>query len=392
MIKKDNTIVSILEYILACLVIIECNTLYKVYIPNILLYGLIIIILFVLLLINKKDIVVTPRFIGTYMLFILYGLLPYSLINHPFYQNLFLLYFFGALPLLYFYFKYTRDKLALFLRFATIMSIISFISSICWLLCSSLKIVPMNQSIITMWGENRIIPSFYYIYFETQNNLFLGLQVTRNSAIFTEAPMFGICLSVALCIEVFLRPKLSWKHVVALLLGIITSTSTTSFILTILVIVLQRRFRLRNRLLQFTLFLIITISSVQIINNLLYDKMSNNSQSYDTRTEKITEGYNKFLLNPVFGGGFMTQSENNSNSIMTLLSESGLYIGLLFIYALFLIPIRLYSKKEYHPIACAWLIFFIGYCFTIITYNIITLIFIAYMLTHSYRTFNNKRI
>lgn len=42
----------------------------------------------------------------------------------------------------------------------------------------------MSQFVLNHWASFDFVPSYYYIYFETQKNVFLGIETVRNSAFF----------------------------------------------------------------------------------------------------------------------------------------------------------------------------------------------------------------
>lgn len=388
--KKLN-IKTIVEYIFILIVIIECNTVYLEYIPRVFLYGVGVVLLAILILFEKKNFMVMPRFLGGYMLFFLYALIPFVYIQHEFIKKQYISYFFLILPLFYFYFIYSKNKLQLFLRFSDVMVLISLFSFALWVLCSVVKIVPLEQRALSTWGGLHLIPSFHYIYFETQNNLFLGMPLVRNSAIFSEAPMYGICVATAFTIELLLRQDFSKIKSISLFLGIISSTSITAIILALLTLVVQKRIKIRNVFLRSCMYIIIAIGVSYTISILVADKKENNEISYNDRNYRLEQGFKVFESHPILGKGFLSESAGNSNSITTLLSEVGLYVGLLFLGSLLLIPLYLIIKdRKYYLLSYTWILFFIGYCVTIITYKFVTMMFVMYMFSRAYRSYNNQ--
>ena len=123
-------------------------------------------------------------------------------------------------------------------------------SFVLWLLCSILKILPMSQFVLNHWASFDFVPSYYYIYLKLRKMFFLGIETVRNSAFFSEAPMFAICVSIAFAIEIMLRRRIRIYNVIFLILGILSTTSVTAMILAIITLLMQRRLFIKTVILK----------------------------------------------------------------------------------------------------------------------------------------------
>ena len=384
--SKNKRLVAILEYLLALCFIINCNSIYYQWMPLGYFWIFTIIILLLLIYFERKDNMFSI-FLGI-IIIISFWVFPLiiDIINGPI--STFVSTFLGFVPLLLLYYKIVDDKTSLLLKYSTLISILSLYSFILWLFCSVLEIIPMNESFFNKWGDIGSVPSFNYIYFETQQNVLFGNEIARNSAIFTEAPMYAINLLFALSLEVYIRKKIKVLYIISLLLGVISSTSATAYIVTILILLFQRRIIIRSAFLKIVLFLTLGSVSGLAIINITKDKKENNANSYDQRTGIMEKNFEDFCESPLFGKGFLSESSGNSNSIMCILAEIGVWGALPFIYGLLLKPLLLYRKEECRNVSLAWLMSFLGYCVSVITYCFVPIALIAYMLSYNEKSSN----
>ena len=65
----------------------------------------------------------------------------------------------------------------------------------------------------------------------------------------------------------------------------------------------------------------------------------------------------------ILGTGFYSQTKENSNSCLVLLSEVGIYGAFPFIWGLMLKPLILSRQHGYYHVGMLFLVFFVGYLF-----------------------------
>ena len=154
--KETSTYTSFLEYILAFLIIINCNTIYSQYISGVTLFGLISFVLILLIFSSGMSKVKIDMALFVYMFIIVYYSLPFFNIDDFSSQYRELLYiatFFITFPLFIIYFRVYRNNVRIFLVFSNLMAYISLMSFVLWLLCSILKILPMSQFVLNHWAS-----------------------------------------------------------------------------------------------------------------------------------------------------------------------------------------------------------------------------------------------
>lgn len=267
------------------------------------------------------------------------------------------------------------------LKYEKLVLLIAILSMFFWIFGSQLHIINPSNIVYSNWsgtGLDTPIKSYYGIYFETQGIIFdsVGL-ISRNSAVFVEAPMCSLHFSIALLIELFLVKKISKVKVLILILANITTFSSTGVIL--IVISLGTKFIINNpksKVLYIikVLFIplcILFISGISYI--LLIDKLGTNSGSI--RIDDFKVGFKAWKENIFFGAGFNNyefiksfmeswRSYNTgfSNSPMIILSDGGIYIGLLYICSFALGIIKSFKRNEINKVT---FIAMIIYLFTI---------------------------
>lgn len=231
-------------------------------------------------------------------------------------------------------------------KYASIVVVIASFSLFFWLLGSILGYIKPTGYLYTTWlGKDSLkkVSSYYGIYFETQSVTFFGLtkKVIRNSAIFTEAPMASMVFSTAFAAEVLMQEKLSWKRCILLILAVLSTISTTGYIVVMITIGLKYVFtRARTKeafLLKQLLLPLAIVMGVIILSFLISQKLGTNSGS--TRVDDFIAGYKAWKNAPLFGHGygndeiikkymssFRSANTGFSNSPMLVLAYGGIYL------------------------------------------------------------------
>ena len=224
--------VNFLEYALFFLVIIEFNTAYLEYepLPKYLFYGT-SFVLTILLFRNK-----TFKIDGILVLYFIGSLLP--ILNvYPGMENKYIKLYWVIAPLFILYFSSLRRIsferiISILIKYSNIVTILALISLIYWVLGSNLEIIQPTLFVPNTWAGDgvRLIPTYHFIYFETQDSSFMGYETVRNSGIFNEGPIYNMILCVALAMELFLRPRKSLWRIIILAFTIVTTFTTTGFL------------------------------------------------------------------------------------------------------------------------------------------------------------------
>lgn len=237
--------------------------------------------------------------------------------------------------------------------YINIMALISIVAIFFWIFGSTFHIIHPNTYIVTSWTSsrisNRLIPSYYNLYFETQYTN-LGL---RNSAIFTEAPMAALNFLLALSMTVLLQKHLKFrkiKIILFIIVGLMTMSTTMYIGLLILFIFkfLDFNKNRKDKILYFILGVFFFVIASYLINSLFSSKI--NTISGMDRQLDYRNAFDAFEKNPFWGMGLnsgVMEGQNIingipvfhygfSSSFTKILGDGGLYLTLLIIFSLLL--------------------------------------------------------
>ena len=211
---------------------------------------------------------------------------------------------------------------------------------------------------ILLHGE-KVYQTFYYIFFyriETSQVSIYGLNIIRNSGLFWEPGILQIFLNLLLYIQLFEKRTSSLKIIITLLL-IITTYSTTGYILMILIMVFKYKsfFSIRNFPYLFLLAIPIIMLLYPIISFHIENKaFGENVMSTYVRVFDVLQSVKIISDYPITGiglswevyeklqlsykevlGVISLKPSGNTNSVLSTMILFGLPVGLLFIMALY---------------------------------------------------------
>ena len=394
-----NRITTTSEYLLVFLVILEFNTPYSI-IPfvKVIYNAFPLCILFILILLSIKKLVIKDfACISIYYVGSIFPLL--SLSDHAYlaYLRVYIL----MLPMLWMYLNIKRKKgmdayHSLFIKYSNIVVCIAAVSLIMWLLESILHITSPTTQIPNDWtmdGSIRLIPTYYGIYFETQQFSIFGIEACRNTGIFNEGPMYNMILCTALLIECFVRTNISKKRIILLILTIISTATTTGqmFLLMLAFVWIYKNMSQKSKIVLWVTAPFVLYGIYKVANIILEEKYAYGAgaSSMDIRSGSIMGCINIGLEHPIFGIGLFPKKLvypslilDHSNSLFELFAVGGLYVLALYISSLLFIPYFYYKeKKNVHLLFVMWG-FFMLFSFTSSQYKYLTLLFVAWGLSH----------
>lgn len=391
MYKKINVL---LEYLLVILLIVEFNTPYIQF--HIVSASISVAVALLLVLLctfnkkNKKGIVIT-------LALIMGGLPLVFFVERGFlfpYIKIFLIIF----PLSYLFLSNIQDPIKiqnLLIKFSDIIIVISIISLFFWTLGSVMGKLGPNLWVPNDWAGPRMIPSYYGVYFETQEAGSMGGTFVRNTGIFNEAPMYNMILCFGLSIEYFVREKKNKIRLFVYILTILTTLSTTGLFY-ILIVLSYKQIELlwkKNRLVLMVGAILLLTAFVIISSFLMDSKVENGGEGSVTRRgEDILMCINVGLANPVLGVGLFHDSNleyGTSNSLFTLFAHGGFYVLSLYVISLLLKPVYFF---RYRNDAKVLLGYFVLFTFTISLYNFLTIFLVAWGLAISKKMQRNERL
>lgn len=281
----------------------------------------------------------------------------------------------------------------LFIKFSNIVAVIAIISLFFWFLGSTLELIPSTAIIPNSWGHDKFIPTYFGIYFETQEAVAASgaESMIRNSGVFNEAPMYNMILCTALSVELFLRPRICIKRIILFTLTIITTISTTGFIFMFVVYAIKgyNSFASKYRLQMILLLPIFLLASFLVMNSILENKKETGEGSYSSRSRDIVKCIEVGLEHPINGIGIMhankattTDNLGYSNSLFGTFAHGGLYFLFLYLIPLFLIPFFVGLKYGDYQLSIMIFCYFLLFTFTLSQYKVLTLLIISYSLAY----------
>lgn len=277
--------------------------------------------------------------------------------------------------------------------YSNVMIIIAVTSIIMWLICSLFKLMAPSGYVPFNWtsteGIYKFIPTYKNIYFETQDiTLPVIGNIIRNTAIFTEAPMASLNFCLAFLMKIVSGSKT--KITIWLVIAILTTFSTTGYILLILVFFIKWLETNKKYFIYKMLFVIpVLIFAVIGINLLIGQRATYGTQSTSLRLDDYKVGLTTFLQYPLFGAGLgnnVALTENMaswriymtgfSNSITEVLAQGGMYIGCAYIYSFvkgIYLTVKFKSLNNFILVLGTFYLF----CTTIFSYQYILLLLLV---------------
>lgn len=308
-------------------------------------------------------------------------------------DNNFISTFLLILPLLIYIYMTNPDAPLRILRMiCDIMFVLAAFSLIMYLCGSLLSLIPSTQ-IVIHWGGPKVIGSFGYVYFDTQEISILGMEAfRRNTGIFTEAPMYSLALCLTALIETLIIKRNNRRVLATVTLATVTTFSATGMIIMALLYgyLILRHFFIGKIVLTKKMRIII-LSGGGLIALVALFFLVNRLQTH-TASIRIDDYRAAFLAwtdRPIFGVGynndvpiqeymraFRWYNHGMSNSLMVLMAQCGLYLFFLYAFPFLCFLITGIRKKDYDKIAFS-VILFLMFATTIFMYTPLLLNFLA---------------
>ena len=392
-------------YLLTFFIILNCHSVYNNAIETDYHITLIIMILVVFLVfieisdkLKKSSLKMWANFIAFYFLFcIVFIIFSVSVDSFSSFLLRFMVFF--PLMLLINISETKKGNEYLFLKaYVNIMLIICVVSLFFWVFGSNLKIISPNMHIYVHWGEDFYYPGYFGLYFERQSSSFLFYEGIRNSAFFAEGPMYSLCLVLALSFQMFLfeNEKHGLVKNIILIVGIISTVTTTGFCLLLMIISLKFiQFKGKNSVFKvfkwlLTVILLVVVANVGI--SIFVEKST--SFSWGVRFNTLRVAYLSLLRNPLFGGGYGNEdvlySFHNyisgyvsySSGLSIVICQGGILLLMFYIFPFFLGLKNIISKNVLTGLFCVILIYFMEFIFTYwpYTFLILSILSVLYSL------------
>lgn len=404
MLKKG--VISFFEYLLMLMIILEFNTPYLEF-PTIgkLITLFIIISIFILVLFYWRNLSKeTFAFIFLVLLGALFPLLNvYEGTIFTFVKLYLVILPLLLLLLLSYGNSLERNVKGLLNKFSDIVLVIALFSLFFWFFGSLLSIISSTMLIPNSWAGERLIATYYGLYFETQGIVASsgGEEIIRNTGIFNEAPMYNMILCTSLAIEMFQEQKRK-MYIFIIAFTIITTISTTGYIFLFVLLSFKSfnyfggKYKLQSTL----IFPIILLISSIIMSGIIDNKKETAEGSYNYRSIDIVKCIEVGIEHPITGVGIMYKAayaESNffgfSNSLFGVFAHGGFYFLLLYLFPFLVVPLILLLKNKKSSIGGILLSYFGVFSFTVSEYKVLTIFMLSCSLSYWYFVvFKNKDI
>ena len=372
---------AMFEYMAVILIVLDGNSVYRHNINQNYHFALLadIVLLALLLIISKGKF--NRRNLSIVVLIEFWCLLYFVVMNSKIDNENYITLFLIGLPLLYLVFAdyYQKgNQFVLLYRIETIVVLFAIISLILWLLGSVFGIVSPNSRVLINWGKEKWVNGYFGLQFETAYDTTFGIQLYRNSGIFTEAPMFNLWLDIALAIELFLKEKRSKLKIIILVTTILSTLSSTGLVFLATCVILKYFHNLKElskqkKIVLFVAGMLAVPVGIMLIKKLIETK--SNTVSFLMRFQDYAAGFTVWKANPILGSGFGNLSAlypytyatlhgikdtGYSNSLLGLLATGGIWISLLFVLGFVgMITCKQYKGLKVKAFGICYLLLFI---------------------------------
>ena len=377
-----NRLRKVFEYIAIIFIILESASVYALSMSRVSLITLPAIMalsaLCLMNISNRNNALDGGKFLFFSLVFFINALFLLLNVPHAFRTGL-IVHIFLVFPLLIFYFAtipHDKDRMSIMRAGVNVMVIESIISVFFYLFASVLGFIQPTGNINITWGSLDYVPSYYNIYFTGQ--------WMRNCGIFAEAPMHNYVLSAMLLFEAFINKKpRKWK-IAVLMIAIATTTTTTGQLVLVscLIFMLYHKWNSLGNVKK--IFFSFILLSACIAGYVFVDEaisLKKETDSYSIRSDNLTQSFATFLSHPLFGTGYNSNTDGNSNSIATLLADGGLHLFFLYFVPLVWLPFINFVKTKNRKCFFATLVYLGVFSITVVLYMSLSFLIMAIPLS-----------
>ncbi|MDS2316119.1 hypothetical protein RK670_06680 [Streptococcus pneumoniae] len=365
---RKLSLIDILDYMWIILIIVQCHSIYTVKSEPLNLIVPFLVTTAMLLLLNLLRFTLSIKYIYVLGLYFI-AMVTFFLTNiGANVTPLNITKYFIILPLFFLINSiYVNKEIfsALLSKFVNVVVILAIFSLFFWIFGTLLNVVHPTSTVINQWSGGQLINSYYNLYFETQQMIFFGFRIIRNSGIFAESPIWGLILSIAYVIDFLILKfdKNSKRNII--ILTMLSTISTTGIIIVGLAILYKimttSRWMTKLLLLPFTLslglslLLLLAEKSETVSANLRVDDYNIGFIVWKTSLW-IGHGLNNGILAIQSHISTFTRNLGYSNTLFVILAQGGLLLFLIYFSPMILL---LFKKNINLDFKFAIILFFI---------------------------------
>ncbi|HEU7699982.1 TPA: hypothetical protein VWD03_001554 [Streptococcus pneumoniae] len=365
---RKLSLIDILDYMWIILIIVQCHSIYTVKSEPLNLIVPFLVTTAMLLLLNLLRFTLSIKYIYILGLYFI-AMATFFLTNiGANVTPLNITKYFIMLPLFFLINSiYVNKEIfsALLSKFVNVVVILAIFSLFFWIFGTLLNVVHPTSTVINQWSGGQLINSYYNLYFETQQMIFFGFRIIRNSGIFAESPIWGLILSIAYVIDFLILKfdKNSKRNII--ILTMLSTISTTGIIIVGLAILYK--IMTTSRWMTKLLLLPVTLSLGLSLLLLLAEKSE--TVSANLRVDDYNIGFIVWKTSLWIGHGLnngilaiqshistFTRNLGYSNTLFVILAQGGLLLFLIYFSPMILL---LFKKNINLDFKFAIILFFI---------------------------------
>lgn len=322
--------------------------------------------------------------VGT--IFLVNYLLPSRQVNSDFNlsSNLSIIFLLVVLFIL-FYFVFLIDKRNI-IRFlcslSTSVFLINCVSLAIYFFGPVLHLLQPTGDVMTSWGGNHFIVSYFNLFFVAQPGSYSYLSFGRNTAMFSEAPIYAYVLLCSILYELFIAKEPNNKRLLMAYVAIFTTASTIGILISLsalfLFFIFVKKSRPVTRAFIFVGTPIIAVALFIFAYRLLQEKMLT-GHSFDVRQSSFSTSVGNWISRPFWGFGFKSEEIGNFSAQMSVFTQTLQDGGLLFLYYYFSPFIKkvFFSRRGTANVLIAIVLYIATISFTIVTYTTMSIAVVA---------------
>ena len=343
--EKNSTIITILRYFVLLFLILKTQTVFTFFTRVDLHINLIFVFflaLFTFVRLLKRELSITKNkkivlCLFFYFLFIIFYGVFTKCYYRPYYINYLI-----VIPLLFFNISasnnYKNEINNIAHSFVNLMCLIAVISLLFYSLGSLSKIIEPTKYVTITWGLDKVIPTYYFLHYDTQYVNLMGDVICRNSSIFTEAPMYSLCLAFALFYHVFFSKNRNSIIILTLVISLITTITFSAFFCLLVIYIMYMLEKFKAKINKKTVAIFILIFIVIVVLTIGVFITRSKTSSIAIRLDDLKATFKAFYNNVIFGvgmnnessiikyiGEFRKHNKGLSNTIGLILAQGGIY-------------------------------------------------------------------
>jgi hypothetical protein len=265
----------------------------------------------------------------------------------------------------------------------------AFISLLLYFLIRVANVFEYTNTISILWGGERQLNSWHYLFFDAQSQSYGILIYGRNCGIFPEAPMHALVLVLSLMIQMFKIEKVNRLKLIITVITILSTFSTTGMIVGVVSVLckyfVDMKRKNRNLGIRQIIFIILLTVGLVMTLKIFEQKLTFAASSVNIRNRNFLYAVKAFLHSPLYGHGFKTNEYAHTSVISQVIADGGVLFFVWYFSSFIRLIYLNWKNKNYADLSFlgCWLLLMSA---TVITYTNLSICMIA-TFSCEYRNF-----